>query len=120
MIADCIDEIEYNTGKRQEGLCYAGIGLFAKIAGAFTKSLGAFLVFTWSGYVASTDANVAYVDQSADTLDKFLMIYTIIPAIFVLGQAVPIAFYDLVGKKKENITAELMKRRGESEAVAAK
>ena len=48
------------------------------------------------------------------------MIYTIIPAIFVLGQAVPIIFYDLVGKKKEHITAELMKRRGETEAVAAK
>ena len=120
MIADCIDEIEYNTGKRQEGLCYAGIGLFAKIAAAFTKSLGAFLVFTWSGYVASTDANVAYVEQSADTLDKFLMIYTIIPAVFVIGQAIPIFFYDLVGNKKEHITAELMKRRGESEAIAAK
>ncbi len=111
MIADCIDEIEYNTGKRQEGLCYAGIGLFAKIAAAFTKSLGAFLVFTWSGYLASTDANVAYVDQSPETLDKFLMIYTIIPAVFVLGQAVPILFYDLVGEKKEKITAALMKRR---------
>ena len=41
------------------------------------------------------------------------MIYTIIPAIFVVLQAVPIFFYDMVGDKKENITKELMKRREE-------
>ena len=42
---------------------------------------------------------------------KFLAIYTIIPAIFVLLQFVPILFYDMVGEKKDKITAELSKRR---------
>lgn len=111
MIADCVDEIEYKTGKRQEGLAYAGYGLFSKIASAFTKGLGPWLLYTWSGYAISTDANVAYATQTADTLDKFLMIYTIIPAAFVVMQAVPILFYDMVGEKKENITKELIKRR---------
>lgn len=118
MIADCVDEIEYKTGVRQEGLCYAGIGLFSKIASAFTKSFGAFLVFTWSGYVASTQADVAYIDQSAATLNRFLIIYTIIPAVFVVLQFIPILFYDLTGKKKEQITAELMSRREKSGALA--
>ncbi len=40
-----------------------------------------------------------------------LMIYTIIPAVFVLLQMVPIFFYDNVGKKKEMITAALQERR---------
>ena len=111
MIADCVDEIEYKTGKRQEGLAYAGYGLFSKIASAFTKALGPWLLYTWSGYLASTDANVAYASQSDETLNKILMIYTIIPAIFVVLQAVPILFYDMVGEKKEMITKELMKRR---------
>ncbi|MDE5964382.1 MAG: MFS transporter, partial [Eubacterium sp.] len=39
MIADCIDEMEYKTAKRQEGLAYAGYGLFSKIASAGTKWL---------------------------------------------------------------------------------
>lgn len=115
MIADCVDEIEYKTGKRQEGLAYAGYGLFSKIASAFTKALGPWLLYTWSGYLVSTDLNVAYAAQTDSTLSKLLMIYTIIPAAFVVLQAVPIFFYDMVGEKKENITKELMQRRAAGE-----
>ena len=117
MIADCVDEIEYKTGKRQEGLAYAGYGLFSKIASAFTKALGPWLLYTWSGYLASTDANVAYAAQSDATLNKILMIYTIIPAIFVVMQAVPILFYDMVGEKKEKITKALIERREQNAAA---
>ncbi len=111
MIADCVDEIEYKTGKRQEGLCYAGVGLFSKIGSAFTKSFGAFLVFKWSGYMASASENAAYIEQSDATLQKFLIIYTIIPAVFVILQFLPILLYDMTGKKKENIASELIERR---------
>lgn len=114
MIADCVDEIEYKTGKRQEGLAYAGVGLFSKIASAFTKALGPWLLYTWSGYLVSTDINVAYAAQTDATLNKLLMIYTIIPAAFVVLQAVPMFFYDMVGDKKENIIKTLMERRAAS------
>lgn len=111
MIADCVDEIEYKTGKRSDGLAYAGYGLFSKIASAFTKGLGPWLLYTWSGYMVSTDPNVAYAQQTDSTLNKLLMIYTIIPAIFVVLQGVPILFYDMVGEKKEMITKALAERR---------
>ena len=111
MIADCIDEMEYKSGKRQEGLAYAGYGLISKIAAACTKGFAPFLVYTWSGYQFSKSANVAYATQSDATLNKFLAIYTIIPAIFVILQFVPILFYDMVGEKKERITAALAERR---------
>ncbi len=110
MIADCVDEIEWKTGKRQEGLCYAGYGFFSKVAAALTKSFGPALVI-WSGYVQSQDMNIAYATQTDDTLNKLLLIYTLIPAIFVIGQMLPILFYDLTGKKKEKITKELAERR---------
>ncbi len=116
MIADCVDEIEYKTGKRQEGLAYAGYGLFSKIASAFTKALGPWLLYTWSGYMVSTDANVAYAQQTDGTLNKLLMIYTIIPAVFVVLQAVPVLFYDMVGEKKETITKALIERREANKA----
>jgi Na+/melibiose symporter-like transporter len=37
MIADCVDEIEYKTGKRQDGIAYAGYGLFSKVASAIPR-----------------------------------------------------------------------------------
>ncbi len=111
MIADCVDEIEYKTGKRQEGLAYAGFGLISKIASAFTKVLAPFLVYTWSGYQFSTSQNIAYATQTDSTLNRFLAIYTIIPAVFVILQFVPILFYDMVGEKKDRITAALAERR---------
>lgn len=117
MIADCVDEIEYKTGKRQDGLAYAGYGLFSKIASAFTKGLGPWLLYTWSGYMVSTDANVAYAAQSDATLNKMLAIYTIIPAIFVLLQGIPILFYDMVGDKKEKIVKALEERRAAVKAA---
>ena len=45
-----------------------------------------------------------------------LMIYTIIPAIFVVLQMIPIFFYDNVGKKKEIITQALKERRAAAAA----
>ena len=114
MIADCVDEIEYKTGKRSEGLAYAGYGLFSKVASALTKGFGPWLLYTWSGYMVSTDANVAYVQQTDGTLNKMLMIYTIIPAVFVILQGVPILFYDMVGEKKDMITKALQERRAQA------
>ena len=49
---------------------------------------------------------------------KFLAIYTIIPAIFVILQFIPILFYDMVGEKKERITAALLEKRAKEEAEA--
>ncbi|MBR1810148.1 MAG: MFS transporter [Clostridia bacterium] len=118
MIADCIDEMEYKRGTRQEGLAYAGYGLFSKIASALTKWLAPTLVYSWSGYQFSTSQNIAYATQTDATLNRFLAIYTIIPAIFVVLQFVPILFYDMVGAKKEKITAALAERRAEDAAEA--
>ena len=119
MIADCIDEMEYKTGKRQEGLAYAGYGLFSKIASAGTKWLAPVLVYTWSGYQFSQSPNVAYAAQNDEVLMKFLAIYTIIPAIFVILQFIPVLFYDMVGEKKKRITEALMEKRAKEEAEAA-
>lgn len=112
MIADCIDEIELKTGKRVDGLCYSGVSLFSKIAAALTDSFGVLLI-GWTGYIAATGST--YGAQSDETLNRFLIIYTIIPAVFVIFQGVPILFYDLVGDKKKRITQELINKRGVNE-----
>ena len=78
---------------------------------ALTKWLAPVLVYTWSGYQFSQSANVAYATQTNETLNRFLAIYTIIPAVFVVLQFVPVLFYDMVGEKKERITAALLEKR---------
>lgn len=113
MIADCIDEIELKTGKRVDGLCYSGVSLFSKIAAALTDSFGVLLI-GWTGYIAATGST--YGAQSDETLNRFLIIYTIIPAIFVIFQGMPILFYDLVGDKKKKITKKLIDKRGVNES----
>ena len=85
-------------------------------ASACTKGFGPWLLYTWSRYTISQDPNVAYAAQSDTTLNRMLMIYTIIPAIFVVLQMVPIFFYDNVGKKKEMITQALKERRAAAAA----
>jgi Na+/melibiose symporter-like transporter len=47
------------------------------------------------------------------------MIYTIIPAVFVILQGVPILFYDMVGEKKDNIIKALQERRAQAESADA-
>ena len=116
MIADCIDEMEYKTGKRQEGLAYAGYGLFSKIASAGTKWLAPVLVYQWSGYQFSTSQNVAYAAQNDDVLVKFLEIYSFLSGIFEILQFVHVLFYDMVGEKKKRITAALLEKRAQEEA----
>ena len=47
------------------------------------------------------------------------MSYTIIPAIFVILQFVPILFYDMTGEKKARITAALAEKREAEKAEEA-
>ena len=61
---------------------------------------------------------MAYAPQTDTTLNRMLMIYTIIPAVFVLLQAIPIFFYDNVGKKKAMITEALQERRAAKAEVS--
>ena len=86
---------------------------YMKKSEVWTYGIGLFgpALVVWSGYKVSTNINVAYATQTDDTLNKLLMIYTLIPAIFVIGQMLPILFYDLTGKKKDMITKELQERR---------
>ena len=72
-----------------------------------------------SKYKISTDPNVAYASQDDKVLSRFLMIYTIIPAIFVILQFIPILFYDMTGEKKARITAALAEKREAEKAEEA-
>ncbi len=104
MVADCVDYYEYKTGKRMEGAAFSILTLTIKVCLAIGTALG--LIFIQiSGY----DATATVVEQGTKNIIFFA--YTALPGIFSLLAIFPMFKYDVVGKKKQEIAAELQKRR---------
>ncbi|MDE6154954.1 MAG: MFS transporter, partial [Eubacterium sp.] len=106
MTADCVDYYEYETGKRMEGAAYSILTLTIKVCLALGTAVG--LIFVQkSGYYASLSTG----SFNTNTKDIIFFAYTALPGILALLSIVPMFKYDLVGKKKEEITNALAKRR---------
>lgn len=106
MTADCVDYYEYETGKRMEGAAYSILTLTIKVCLALGTAVG--LIFVQkSGYYASLSTG----SFDTNTKDIIFFAYTALPGILALLSIIPMFKYDLVGKKKEEITGALAKRR---------
>ena len=107
MVADSVDYYEWKTGKRTEGVAYAVLSLCIKV----TLALGAAVCFAW--VFADFTGYQANMTEFSDSVKKGVFFsYTVIPGITSALAAIPIFFYDLVGDKKKQISADLAARRG--------
>jgi Na+/melibiose symporter-like transporter len=103
------DYTEYMTGERPDGT----FGLLTNLIGKVTAPLNALLtilVFRWSGY----DATIPMGPWSQGNKIVYQKIYFLYMAADVLPgivRTIPIFFYDLVGKKRENMYIALNERR---------
>lgn len=103
------DYTEYVTGERPDGT----FGLLTNLIGKVTAPLNALLtilVFRWSGY----DATIPMGPWSQGNKVVYQKVYFLYIAANVLPRLVhtiPIFFYDLVGKKREDMYIELNERR---------
>jgi sugar (glycoside-pentoside-hexuronide) transporter len=111
MAMDTLDYWEHKTGMRQEGACFALMGLRSKVSSAFRNFvLTLFLAF----FLFSQPINIINSHQpiqSQFTRQGLFMLYTIIPAVLTLVAIIPIMFYDLTGDKIKKIREELAVRR---------
>ena len=106
MTADTVDYYEYETGKRMEGACYSILTLTIKVCLALGTAVG--LIFVqMSGYYDS----LASGSFSNSTKDTIFFAYTALPGILALLSIFPMLKYDIIGEKKEKITAALAQRR---------
>ncbi len=103
MVADCVDYGEYTTGKRTEGPAFSLLTLTIKVCLAVGAALGLIFVSV-SGYRADAVA-------ADSTKNMIYFAYTAMPGIFNLLAIFPILKYDISGAKKQEIAAELQKRR---------
>lgn len=107
MVADSVDYYEWKTGKRTEGVAYAVLSLCIKVS----LALGAAVCLAW--VFADFTGYQANMTEFSDSVKKGVFFsYTVIPGITSALAAIPIFFYDLVGDKKKQISADLAARRG--------
>ena len=116
MVCDCLDMIEWKTGVRDTAL--------GSSCQAFVNQIGnAFATVMIIGMYIIIDLDVATLNSKAESIVEVAMtlkplkqfgmfsLVTIVPGISLLLCAIPLFFYDLTGKKKEKIFAELAEQR---------
>ena len=104
MIGDTVDYLEWKTGERGEGICFAMQTLINKIG----MAVGAFIgVISFAA--AGIDAETGYISaEGARTLWNMLVLSGVIS---MFACAVPMFFYTLTEKRQAEMVAEISARK---------
>ena len=107
MIGDTVDYLEWKTGERGEGICFAMQTLINKFGMAIGAFIGVFS-YNWAG-INPTAANGIYITaQGKDTLWNLLILSG---AISMIGTIIPILFYKITEKKQAEMVKDIADRR---------
>ena len=104
MIGDTVDYLEWKTGERGEGICFAMQTLINKIG----MAVGAFIgVISFSA--AKINAETGFISQAGkDTLWNMLVLSGVIS---MFACAVPMFFYTITEKRQAKMVAEIETRK---------
>lgn len=113
MVGDCLDYMEWKTGRRLTGMGSAIQSFVTKLGNAISTSFIVLMYIIVNLDVASINANVTAnpLEMSETIRTGMFSLVSIIPGISLLICIIPIFFYDLVGDKKKKITKELEEQR---------
>ncbi len=102
MIGDTVDYLEWKTGERGEGICFAMQTLINKIG----MAVGAF-IGVMSMSIAGIDAATGHVASP----DKLWNVLILSGAISMFACAIPMFFYTLTEKRQREIVADIEARK---------
>lgn len=116
MTSDIVDYQEWKTGKRTEGIQFAILSMANKLSNALSVSVGIFLMGaigfsanTASEYIATNPSAISsYITDSMQ--NKAWIIYYFLPAVCMVISSIPMLFYKIDKKTKEQMRAELAER----------
>jgi len=115
MVGDALDYMEWTTGVRQSALGQACATFTQKFGNAIAT---ASIVLMY--IIVDLDLSTIGIEYTADMTalsttvrGGMFSLVSIIPAVSLVLCVIPIFFYDLTGKKKDRITAELAQQRAE-------
>lgn len=117
MVCDCLDYLEWKTGYRDTGLGSSCQAFVNQVGNAFATVM--IILMYIIVHIDVATLNIGSGQQVVDAINglstsqNFAMfsLVTIVPGISLLLCAIPLFFYDLTGKKKEKIFAELAEQR---------
>ncbi|MBQ7688268.1 MAG: MFS transporter [Clostridia bacterium] len=113
---EAMDYCEWKNGYRTEAMTSVAKGIAAKVAssasGVVSTALKAFIGYDQDAYTAGR--------EQPDYVKFYLFaMFTIVPTITGSFGVIPMLFYDLHGKKRELMYAELLERRKKASVVAS-
>ena len=113
---ETMDYCEWKNGYRTEAMTSVAKGLAAKVASS-TSSVITTALKKFVGY----DQNAYTKGEEQPDYVKFYLfaMFTIVPALTGSFGVIPMLFYDLSGKKKELMYAELLERRKNASVAAS-
>ena len=114
MFNETMDYCEWKNGYRTEAMTSVAKGLAAKIA---TKVSDLVTTLLKKAVNYSTTAYLEGREQTDFVKFYLFAAFTILPAVTGIFGIFPILFYDLDGKKKEQMYADLLARRAETRSV---
>lgn len=116
LIADAVDYLEWKTGERQEGVCFAFQTFLSKVNAAvatfvFGQILGKSDFKAIDKSLVDVEGRQIFFQQSVQTQKLLIALVTIVPAVGFLLTIIPMFFNDYTGKTKEKAQAELEEKR---------
>lgn len=113
MIGDTVDYLEWKTGERGEGICFAMQTFMNKIGMAVGAFIGVFS-YEWAGI--NPEATLAITPDGEKLLWNVLILSG---AISMVGTIIPMLFYNITEKKQQEMVAEIAARKlAKGEAVS--
>ncbi len=108
MVADSVDYLEWKTGRRSEGVCFASQTFISKL----TAGISTFITSIVLEIIGFENLNTGIsATETSEILDGMFFMVSAIPAISLALCAIPMIFNKYTGKKKEEIQKELTERR---------
>ena len=109
MVADSVDYLEYKTGRRSEGVCFASQTFISKLTAGISTFITS-IVLEKVGFMQPVN-DIPVLEQPQPVFDGMFFMVTIIPMISLALAAIPMIFNDYSGKKKDEIQKALAERR---------
>ncbi|MBR4859130.1 MAG: MFS transporter [Clostridia bacterium] len=108
MVADSVDYLEWKTGRRSEGVCFASQTFISKL----TAGISTFITSIVLEIIGFENLNTGIsASETSEILDGMFFMVSVIPAISLALCAIPMIFNKYTGRRKEEIQKELTSRR---------
>ncbi|MEE1138021.1 MAG: glycoside-pentoside-hexuronide (GPH):cation symporter [Acutalibacteraceae bacterium] len=111
MVADSVDYLEWKTGRRSEGVCFASQTFISKLTAGISTFITSIVLEIIGFENLNTGISAA---ETSEILDGMFFMVSAIPAISLALCAIPMIFNKYTGKRKEEIQKELIGRREKS------